>query len=133
MSFWRRPGPDPWGGPEMDRKGALWSIVNPIILLVIDPCCDPLRTGLLLHPYGWLTRQLQLAAQVPYASFRNSTRPVPLDTTRNPHSHHQTIPRPHQLATTTASARGGCKTPHSKVVVVVAVVVAVPKVQKSAL
>ena len=55
----------------MDRKGALWSHVNPIILLVIDPCCDPLRPGLLLHPYGWLTRQLQLAAQVPYASFRN--------------------------------------------------------------
>ena len=53
----------------MDRKGALWYHVNPIILLVIDPCCDPLRTGLLLHPYGWLTRQLQLAAQVPYASF----------------------------------------------------------------
>ena len=55
----------------MDRKGALWGHVNPIILLVIDPCCNPLRTGLLLHPYGWLTRQLQLAAQVPYASFRN--------------------------------------------------------------
>ena len=46
----------------MDRKGALWGHVNPIILLVIDPCCDPLRPGLLLHPYGWLTRQLQLAA-----------------------------------------------------------------------
>ena len=55
----------------MDRKGALWGHVYPIILLVIDPCCNPLRTGLLLHPYGWLTRQLQLAAQVPYASFRN--------------------------------------------------------------
>ena len=55
----------------MDRKGALWRIVYPIILLVIDPCSNPLRTGLLLHPYGWLTRQLQLAAQVPYASFRN--------------------------------------------------------------
>ena len=55
----------------MDRKGALWSHVNPIILLVIDPCLTPLRPGLLLHPYGWLTRQLQLAAQVPYASFRN--------------------------------------------------------------
>ena len=55
----------------MDRKGALWSIVNPIILLVIDPCLSPLWPGLLLHPYGWLTRQLQLAAQVPYANFRN--------------------------------------------------------------
>ena len=55
----------------MDRKGALWGHVYPIILLVIDPCSNPLRTGLLLHPYGWLTRQLQLAAQVPYASFRN--------------------------------------------------------------
>ena len=55
----------------MNRKGALSYHVNPIILLVIDPCCDPLRPGLLLHPYGWLTRQLQLAAQVPYASFRN--------------------------------------------------------------
>ena len=55
----------------MDRKGALWGHVNPIILLVIDPCSNPLRPGLLLHPYGWLTRQLQLAAQVPYASFRN--------------------------------------------------------------
>ena len=55
----------------MDRKGALWNHVNPIILLVIDPCCDPLRPGLLLHPYGWLTRQLQLAAQAPIASFRN--------------------------------------------------------------
>ena len=55
----------------MDRKGALWYHVNPIILLVIDPCLNPLCTGLLLHPYGWLTRQLQLAAQVPYASFRN--------------------------------------------------------------
>ena len=54
----------------MDRKGALCNHVYPIILLVIDPCCNPLRTGLLLHPYGWLTRQLQLAAQVPYASFR---------------------------------------------------------------
>ena len=32
------------------------------------------------------------------------------------------------LATTTASARGGCKIPRSKVVVVVAVVVAVQKV-----
>ena len=72
MSSWRRPEPDPWGGPEMDRKGALWGHVYPIILLVIDPCCDPLRPGLLLHPYGWLTRQLQLAAQVPYASFRNN-------------------------------------------------------------
>ena len=71
MSSWRRPEPDPWGGPEMDRKGALWGHVYPIILLVIDPCSNPLRTGLLLHPYGWLTRQLQLAAQVPYASFRN--------------------------------------------------------------
>ena len=56
----------------MDRKGALWGHVYPIILLVIDPCSNPLRTGLLLHPYGWLTRQLQLAAQVPYASFRNT-------------------------------------------------------------
>ena len=55
----------------MDRKGALWYHVYPIILLVIDPCFVPLCTGLLLHPYGWLTRQLQLAAQVPYASFRN--------------------------------------------------------------
>ena len=55
----------------MDRKGPLWSHVNPIILLVIDPCFVPLWPGLLLHPYGWLTRQLQLAAQVPYASFRN--------------------------------------------------------------
>ena len=71
MSSWRRPGPDPWQGREMDRKGALWGIVNPIILLVIDPCFVPLWPGLLLHPYGWLTRQLQLAAQVPYASFRN--------------------------------------------------------------
>ena len=48
----------------MDRKGALWSHVYPIILLVIDPCSNPLRPGLLLHPYGWLTRQLQLAALV---------------------------------------------------------------------
>ena len=71
MSSWRRPEPDPWGGPEMDRKGALWYHVYPFILLVIDPCSNPLRPGLLLHPYGWLTRQLQLAAQVPYASFRN--------------------------------------------------------------
>ena len=70
MSSWRRPEPDPWGGPEIDRKGALWGHVYPIILLVIDPYSNPLRTGLLLHPYGWLTRQLQLAAQVPYASFR---------------------------------------------------------------
>ena len=55
----------------MDRKGALWYHVNPIILLVIDPCLNPLWPGLLLHPYGWLTRQLRaLAAQVPYASFR---------------------------------------------------------------
>ena len=64
----------------MDRKGALCSHVNPIILLVIDPCSNPLRPGLLLHPYGWLTRQLQLAAQVPYASFRKhctlSVQPV---------------------------------------------------------
>ena len=77
MSSWRRPEPDPWGGPEMDRKGALWGHVNPIILLVIDPCSNPLRTGLILHPYGWLTRQLQLAAQVPYASFRNQDHPGP--------------------------------------------------------
>ena len=55
----------------MDRKGALCNHVYPIILLVIDPCLNPLWPGLLLHPYGWLTRQLQLAAQVPYASFRN--------------------------------------------------------------
>ena len=55
----------------MDRKGALCNHVYPIILLVIDPCFVPLCTGLLLHPYGWLTRQLQLAAQVRYASFRN--------------------------------------------------------------
>ena len=55
----------------MDRTGALWGHVYPIILLVIDPCFSPLWPGLLLHPYGWLTRQLQLAAQVPYASFRN--------------------------------------------------------------
>ena len=60
----------------MDRKGALCSHVNPIILLVIDPCSNPLRTGLLLHPYGWLTRQLQLAAQVPYASFRNTLNSI---------------------------------------------------------
>ena len=39
----------------MDRKGALWSIVHPIILLGIDPCFSPPCTGLLLHPYGWLT------------------------------------------------------------------------------
>ena len=62
----------------MDRKGALWSHVNQHILLVIDPCFIPLRTGLLLHPYGWLTRQLQLAAQVPYASFRNIEVPLGL-------------------------------------------------------
>ena len=60
----------------MDRKGALWHHVYPIILLVIDPCCDPLRPGILLHPYGWLTRQLQLAAQVPYASFRKMFVPT---------------------------------------------------------
>ena len=64
----------------MDRKGALWYHVYPIILLVIDPCCDPLRPGLLLHPYGWLTRQLQLAAQVPYASFRKKSKPEKLAT-----------------------------------------------------
>ena len=56
----------------MDRKAALCYHVNPIILLVIDPCLTPLWPGLLLHPYGWLTRQLRaLAAQVPYASFRH--------------------------------------------------------------
>ena len=64
----------------MDRKGALWGHVNPIILLVIDPCSNPLRPGLLLHPYGWLTRQLQLAAQVPYASFRKTVIPEKLAT-----------------------------------------------------
>ena len=57
----------------MNRKGTLSYHAYPIILLVIDPCFNPLRPGLLLHPYGWLTRQLQLAAQVPYASFRNLT------------------------------------------------------------
>ena len=55
----------------MGQEGALWGYANPIILLVIDPCLAPLWPGLLPHPYGSLTRQLQLAAQVPYASFRN--------------------------------------------------------------
>ena len=59
----------------MDRKGTLCNHVYPIILLVIDPCLNSPCTGLLLHPYGWLTRQLQLAAQVPYASFRNLEGP----------------------------------------------------------
>ena len=46
----------------MDRKGTLCNHVNPIILLAIDPCFAPPWPVLLLHPYGWLTRQLQLAA-----------------------------------------------------------------------
>ena len=45
--------------------------------------------------------------------FRNphSSRSVHPRDLRNPHNHHQKTPRPHQLATTTASARGDCRAP----------------------